>query len=68
MPQPSHSLGNTNIVCLERVECKTKGDGSNAQSPGGSHAGLGNAMLGEVVNDACSVGDLSVCEFRYGRV
>ena len=52
MPQPGNCLSNTNIVCLKRVECKTQSDGSGAESPHGGCADLGNAVLGEVVNDA----------------
>jgi hypothetical protein len=52
MPQPNNSLGNTNIVRLERVERKTEGDGSSAKSPIGGRASLGDALLGEVIDDA----------------
>jgi hypothetical protein len=52
VPQPRDSLGNTNIVCLERVQGETKSDGTDAQSPHGNGADKGNARLGEVVDDA----------------
>lgn len=52
VPEPLHSLGDTDIVCLERVEGNTHGDGGDAQSPHGNGTGEGNAVLGEVVNDA----------------
>jgi hypothetical protein len=52
MPQPRNSLGDADVVCLEGVQCQTERDGSDAESPVGCRADLGNALGGEVVDDA----------------
>jgi hypothetical protein len=52
VPQPGHSLGDTNVVSLKGVEGDTKSDGSDAESPHGSAADEGNTLLREVVDDA----------------
>lgn len=56
VPQPRDGLGDTNIVCLERVEGKTQSDSSSAESPHGGCSSLGNTLGGEVVDDAGPVG------------
>jgi hypothetical protein len=52
VPQPLDSLGNADIVCLERVKGDTHGEGGDAESPVRGSANLGDALLGEVVDDA----------------
>jgi hypothetical protein len=52
MPQSRYCLSDAHVVCLERVQCNSKGQCANAEEPVCSVADLGNALLGEVVDDA----------------
>jgi len=52
LPNSLDALGETNIVCLELVETNTGEDGGGVESPHGELAGLGDALAGEVVDDA----------------
>lgn len=52
MPQLLASLGDADVVGLEGVEGDAEGDGGKAESPHGEGADLGDAVLGEVVDDA----------------
>src|SRR5690242_17181639 len=59
-PEPPDSLGNTDIVGLERVQRNAHKHCSGTQSPVGGGAGLGHAVLGEVVDDARLEADVRV--------
>lgn len=52
MPQPRNQLGDADIVRLERVQGQAESDGANAEGPVSGGADLGDAVLGEVVDDA----------------
>jgi hypothetical protein len=52
MPQPRNSLSDADIVCLERVQCHAEGKSTQTESPVRGGTNLGNALLGEVVDDA----------------
>lgn len=52
LPDSLDTLGKTNIICLKLVEANASKDGSGVQSPHGELAGLGDALGGEVVDDA----------------
>jgi hypothetical protein len=52
LPQLPHSLSNTNIVGLKRVQRNAQQDGCCTERPVGSGANLGHSVLGEVVDDA----------------
>ena len=51
MPHPLDSLGDTDIVGLERVQSYAEGDGADTEGPVGSRANLGDTLLGEVVDN-----------------
>jgi hypothetical protein len=52
MPEPRHSLGNANVICLKRVQSHTERDCSDTESPHGNLSGRGNALYGEIIDDA----------------
>jgi hypothetical protein len=52
LPDSLDTLGKTNIIRLKLVEPNTSKNGSGVQSPHGKLAGLGDALGGEVVDDA----------------
>jgi hypothetical protein len=52
MPHSRHSLGNADVVCLERVQRQPEQESAGSKGPVGSVADAGNALLGEVVDDA----------------
>lgn len=51
MPQPRNSLGDADVVRLERVQGYAEGEGADAERPHGSCTGGRDALLGEVVDD-----------------
>jgi len=52
VPQPRDGLGDTNVICLERIEGKTQCDSSGTESPHGRLSHERNTLGGEVVDDA----------------
>lgn len=52
LPNSLDTFSQTNIVCLKLVETNAGKDGGGIESPHGELAGLGDALAGEVVDDA----------------
>lgn len=52
VPEFCDQLGDADVVRLIRVQSNTKSDGTNSQSPVSGGADLGDALGGEVVDDA----------------
>jgi hypothetical protein len=52
LPDSLDTLGETNIICLKLVETNAGENGGGVESPHGELAGLGDALGGEVVDDA----------------
>jgi hypothetical protein len=52
LPDSLDTLGETNIIRLKLVETESSKNGSGVESPHGELAGLGDALGGEVVDDA----------------
>lgn len=50
-PQSRDQFSDADIVCLERVKSNAKSNGTDAKSPVRQSTNLGNALLGEVVDD-----------------
>lgn len=51
LPHPLDGLCDTNIVCLELVQTDGGGNSESTQQPVQERLGLGDAALGEVVDD-----------------
>lgn len=60
LPQLPHSLSDTNVVGLERVQRNAQQDGRCTERPVGGGANLGHSALGEVVDDARLEADVRV--------
>lgn len=60
LPHPLDGLCDTNIVCLELVQTDGGGNSESTQQPVQERLGLGDAALGEVVDDRGTV----TCQFR----
>ena len=59
-PEPADSLGNTDIICLKRVQRNAHEDGCCTQRPHSRGTDTGHAVLGEVVDDARLEADVRV--------
>lgn len=68
VPEPCNSLGDADVVGLEGVQSYAQGDGRDPEGPHGGGAGLGDTVLGEVVDDACSIDYALALTYNDGPV